>query len=116
MNIKIATVTAIGCLIAGFVAGCIVTDWRLSASTAEEKAEVVQANADHFADVSKQINESAKDYIGKSGELEKRIANLKKELANAKKNNPPPVGCRPDPERMRILKNAVAAANTAAGQ
>ena len=117
MNIKIATVTAIGCLIAGFVAGCIVTDWRLSASTAEEKAEVVQANADHFADVSKQINESAKDYIGKSGELEKQIAELKKELAHAKKNHPVPADCRPDSGRLRVLQSAVDAANrTAAGQ
>ncbi|WP_040720632.1 DUF4094 domain-containing protein [Oxalobacter paraformigenes] len=107
---------AVVCLIAGFLAGCIVTNWRLSASYQQEKTEVVQTNANHFADANKQINESAKDYIGKSGELEKQIAELKKELAHAKKNHPVPADCRPDSGRLRVLKNAVRAANATAGQ
>ena len=41
---------------------------------------------------------------------------LKKELADAKKNRPLPVECRPDSDRLRVLADAVTAANTAAGQ
>ena len=44
MKVKTALITAVGCLIVGFIAGYIVTSWRLSASIAGEKAEVVQAN------------------------------------------------------------------------
>lgn len=113
---KVRVSIALVCLIAGFLAGCIVTNWRLSASYQQEKAEVVQANANHFADASKQINESAKDYIGKSEQLKKQIAELKKELAHAKKNHPVPADCHPGPDRLRVLKNAVTAANAAAGQ
>lgn len=113
---KVRVSIALICMIAGFLAGCIVTNWRLSASYQQEKSEVVQANADHFADASKQINESAKDYVGKSEQLEKQIAELKKELAHAKKNRPLPVECRLDADRLRVLKDAVTAANTAAGQ
>lgn len=104
------------CLIVGFAAGWLVNGWRLSSSYMEEKAEVVQANADHFADVSKKVNDSANEYLRNTEQLEKRIAELKKELAHAKKNHPVPADCRPGADRLRILKDAVTAANTAAGQ
>ena len=114
MNGKCLTVA--GCLIAGFVAGWLVNGWRLSASIAGEKAEVVQANADHFADVSRKVNTEANQYVKKTYELKNEIDSLKKELAHAKKNRPVPADCRPDPDRLRVLKDAVTAANTAAGQ
>lgn len=105
-----------GYLIAGFAAGWIVNGWRLSSSYQAEKAEVVQANADHFRDATKKVNDSANEYLRNTEQLEKRIAELKKELADAKKNRPVPVECRPDPDRLRILADAVTAANAAAGQ
>lgn len=105
---------AVVCTIVGFLWGWMINSWRLSSSYQSEKADVVQANADHFADASKQINESAKDYVGKSERLEKQITELKKELAHAKKNRPLPVECRPDPDWLRVLAEAVHTANRAA--
>ena len=106
--------------IAGFVCGLaigwIVNGWRQSADSTTEKLSAVQANADHFRDATKMVNDSANEYLGNSEQLEKQIAELKKELAHAKKNRPVPADCRPDPDRLRVLKDAVTAANTAAGQ
>ena len=107
---------AVVCTIVGFLWGWLVNSWRLSASYQAEKAEVVQASADHYADVSKKVNDSANEYLRNTEQLNKQIAELKKELANAKKNNPLPADCRPDPDRLRVLKDAVRAANSTAGQ
>ena len=112
MNGKLFIVA--GCLIAGFAVGWMVNGWRMSSSYQAEKAEVVQANADHFRDATKKVNDSANEYLRNTEQLEKRIAELKKELAHAKKNNPVPVECRPDPDRLRILAEAVHTANRAA--
>lgn len=104
------------CLIAGFTAGWMVNGWRLSSSYQAEKAEVVRANADHFADVSRKVNEAATEHASKTYKLEEKIRELQKELADAKRNRPLPADCRPDADRLRVLKDAVTAANTAAGQ
>lgn len=101
---------------AGFAAGWLFNGWRLAADSTTEKLSAVQAGADHFRDATKMINDSANEYLRNTEQLEKRIAELKKELADAKKNRPLPVECRPDPDRLRVLKDAVTAANTAAGQ
>lgn len=106
----------IACLIIGFVAGWLVNGWRLSASSTTEKLSAVQANADHFRGVTKKVNTEAKQYLGNSEQLEKKIAELKRELANAKKNHPVPADCRPDDDRLRVLRDAVTAANTTVGQ
>lgn len=103
-------------LIVGFAAGWIVNGWRQAADSTTEKLSAVQANADHFADASRKVNDRANEYLGNSEQLEKQIAELKKELAHAKKNRPVPADCHPDPDRLRVLKDAVTAANTAAGQ
>ena len=102
------------CLIAGFTAGWIVNGWRLSADSTTEKLSAVQSNADHFRDATKKVNDSANEYLRNTEQLEKRIAELKKELAHAKKNNPVPVECHPDPDRLRVLAEAVHTANRAA--
>ena len=112
MNGKLFIVA--GCLIAGFAAGWIVNGWRLAADSITEKLSAVQAEADHFRDATKKVNDSANEYLRNTEQLEKRIAELKKELAHAKKNNPVPVECRPDPDRLRILVEAVHTANRAA--
>ena len=97
-----------------FGAGWIVNGWRMSADSTTEKLSAVQAEADHFRDATKKVNDSANEYLRNTEQLEKRIAELKKELAHAKKNNPVPVECRPDPDRLRILAEAVHTANRAA--
>ena len=106
------------CLIAvaAFTAGWMVNGWRMSADSTTEKLSAVQANADHFRGATKMVNDRANEYLRNTEQLEKRIAELKKELAHAKKNHPVPADCRPDVDRLRVLKDAVTAANTAAGQ
>lgn len=114
MNQKL--LVGIACLIIGFVAGWIVNGWRLAADSTTEKLSAVQAGADHFRDVSRKVNEAATEHVSKTYKLEEKIKELQKELADAKKNRPLPADCRPDPDRLRVLKDAVTAANTAAGQ
>lgn len=104
------------CLIAGFTAGWLVNGWRLAADSTTEKLSAVQANADHFVDVSKMVNEAATEHASKTYKLEEKIKELQKELADAKRNRPLPADCRPDADRLRVLKDAITAANTAAGQ
>lgn len=113
---KTKIIIAIGVIAVAFSSGWIVNGWRLSSSYQAEKAEVVQANADHFADVSRKVNEAATEHVSKTYKLEEKIKELQKELANAKKNRPLPADCRPDADRLRVLKDAITAANTAAGQ
>lgn len=102
------------CLIAGFAAGWLVNGWRLSADSTTEKLSAVQSNADHFADVSRKVNEAATEHVSKTYKLEEKIKELQKELADAKKNRPLPVECRPDSDRLRVLADAVHTANRAA--
>lgn len=112
MNGKLFIVA--GCLIAGFAAGWIVNGWRLSADSTTEKLSAVQANADHFADASKKVNEVATEHVSKTYKLEEKIKELQKELADAKKKRPLPVECHPDPDRLHVLAEAVHTANRAA--
>lgn len=107
---------AVVCTIVGFLWGWMANGWRLAADSTTEKLSAVQAGADHFADTSKKVNEAATEHVSKTYKLEEKIKELQKELANAKKNRPVPADCRPDPDRLRILKDAVRAANTTAGQ
>ena len=100
--------------VAAFTAGWIANGWRMSSSYQAEKAEIVQANADHFADVSRKVNEAATEHVSKTYKLEEKIKELQKELADAKKNRTLPVECRPDSERLRVLVEAVHTANRAA--
>lgn len=114
MKGKIINLVAL--FVVGFVAGWIINGWRLSADSTAEKLSAVRANADHFRGVTKMINEAATEHVRNTDELNKQIAELKKELAHAKKNHPVPADCRPDADRLRVLKDAVRAANTTAGQ
>ena len=87
--------------VCGLAIGWMVNGWRLSADSTTEKLSAVQSNADHFRDATKKINDSANEYLRNTEQLEKRIAELKKELAHAKKNHPVPADCRPDADRLR---------------
>ena len=105
---------AVVCTIVGFLWGWIVNGWRLAADSTTEKLSAVQSNADHFRDATKMVNETATEHIRNTDELNKQIAELKKELAHAKKNRPLPVDCKPDSDRLRVLAEAVHTANRAA--
>ena len=112
MKEKIINLVAL--FVVGFVAGWIVNGWRQSADSTTEKLSAVQAEADHFADVSRKVNEAATEHVSKTYKLEEKLKELQKELADAKKNRPLPVDCRPDPDRLRVLAEAVHTANRAA--
>ena len=100
--------------VCGLAIGWMVNGWRLSADSTTEKLSAVQAGVDHFADVSRKVNEAATEHASKTYKLEEKIKELQKELADAKKNRPLHVDCRPDPDRLRVLAEAVHTANRAA--
>ena len=115
-NLKTKSIILLAGLATGIFFGWIVNDWRLAADSTTEKLSAVQASAEHFHDATKMVNETATEHVRNTDELNKQIAELKKELAHAKKNRPVPADCKPDADRLRVLKDAVTAANTAAGQ
>lgn len=109
-------IAGLGLLIVSFIAGWVANGWRHEKAQAVEKAETVQANADHFRNATKKVNDEATTYKSNSNELSEKIVQLKKELANAQKNNPVSADCRPDANRLRVIREAVRSANTAARQ
>ncbi len=106
-NLKTKLIILLAGLVTGIFFGWIVNGWRLSADETAEKLSAVQASADHFRDITKMINETATEHVSKTYKLEKEIVELKRELANAKKNNPLPADCKPDAGRLRVLAEAV---------
>ena len=52
-------VTGLILLAVAFWSGWFVNGWRYEKAQAMEKAEVVQANADHFRDITKKVNAEA---------------------------------------------------------
>ena len=112
MKEKIINLVAL--FVVGFVAGWLVNGWRLSEKSTTEKLSAVQSNVDHFRDATKMVNETATEHVRNTDELNKQIAELKKELAHAKKNRPVPADCKPDADRLRVLAEAVHTANRAA--
>ena len=116
MNVWWKVGIALALMVLSFSAGWIVNGWRLSSAHQTEKAEAVQANADHFRDATKSINNSANEYLNNSGQMKTQIAVIKKELNDVQKTNPIPADCHPDADRLRIIKDAVTAANSAAVQ
>ena len=111
---KTKIIIAIGVIAIAFSSGWLFNGWRMSADSTTEKLSAVQNNADHFRDATKMINEESNQYVRKTYELKKEIDTLKKGLADAKKNRPLPVECKPDPDRLRVLAEAVHTANRAA--
>ena len=103
-------------LVVSFWSGWKVNGWRYEKAQAVDKAETVQANADHFRDATKMINTEATMYKSNSNEMYEEIVQLKKELSNAQKSNPLSTDCKPDANRLRVVKDAVTSANAAARQ
>ena len=108
-------ISAILCIVMGFAAGWFANGWRLEASYNKEKMELSQAGAESYREIAENTNKESTQYVKKTYELKSEISALKKELSNAKKINPVAGDCRPDSNRLRILKDAVRATNTAAG-
>lgn len=106
----------IGLLCAGaFALGWLANGWRLSASHEKEKVRAAEAAGEVYQRRTLAMNRQAQGYLGRVEGLKKEMAELRKGLANAKGKGFF-LDCRPDAERLRILKSAVDAANAAAGQ
>jgi hypothetical protein len=61
------------------------------------------------------IQSAAQDLLGLQDGLNRQFDVISRDLQNAIKSHPLPSGCMPDDGRMRALRQAVAATNTAAG-
>lgn len=98
-----------------FGAGWMANGWRLTSTFQKEKAKAVQEASDRYTEATQRLHDAAVEHVNMVTELEMKIDALKKDLANAKKKRPLPADCRPDDDRLRVLKSAVAAANATAG-
>ena len=114
MNIYWKAGIAIAILIVGFVGGCSLKQRELDkikADYAEQVQAGLQANRDLEQRMADSTHAIASEYQAQKAASDKTIENLKKELANAKKNHPMPTSCNLDDDRMRIIKAAVDHAN-----
>lgn len=114
MNIYLKAAFAIALLIAGFVGGCSYKQRELDSLKADYAEQVqagLQANRELEQRIQVETNAIAAQYQQEKAETEKTIEQLRKELKDAQKKNPLPDNCRPDAERLRIVQQAVNAAN-----
>lgn len=114
MNLYWKAGIALALLIVGFLGGCSYKQRELN-RIKEDYAEQVQAGLQANRDLEQRMADSthaiATEYQAQKAQSDKTIENLKKELANAKKNHPMPASCNLDADRMRIIKAAVDHAN-----
>ena len=114
MNIYWKAGVCIALLIVGFVGGCSLKQRELDKIKADYAEQVnlgLQANRDLEQRMADSTNAIATEYQKEKAASDRTIENLKKELANAKKNHPLPANCNLDADRMRIIKAAVDNAN-----
>lgn len=112
MNAYLKAGIAVVLLCVGFVGGCSMKQHqmdKLKADYAEQLAEAQNQSQALSEKMASDTNAAAVQYQAQKAQTEKTIAQLKKELANAKKNHP--IDCRLDADRMRIIKAAVHQAN-----
>lgn len=114
MNIYWKAGIAVALLIVGFLGGC---SWKqrelnqIKDAYAEQVSQALAENRELEKKMQTSVNDAAAQYQKQKAESDKTIENLKKDLANAKKNHPLPDACRLDADRMRIIKAAVSHAN-----
>ena len=114
MNIYWKSGIAIAILIAGFLAGSLWKQRELNQvrqDYAEQVNQVLQTNRELEQKMQSETNAIATQYQQEKAVTDKTIEQLKKDLADAKKNHPMPDACRLDADRMRIIKAAVSTAN-----
>lgn len=114
INTYLKAAFCIACLIAGFMGGCSYKQRQLDKIKADYSEQVqagLQANRDLEQRMADSTHAIATEYQKEKAASDRTIENLKKELANVKKNHPMPAVCRLDDDRMRIIKAAVDSAN-----
>lgn len=118
MNTYWKTGIALAAILVAFLSGWIINGMRwqtkltaIEKVQVEEKLALEQQATAVRAQLEKTIIDTAAQYQTLEAKASKETAELKKELKNAQKKNPLPAGCQLDAERLRIIQNAVTAAN-----
>jgi hypothetical protein len=84
--------------------------WKAEIATMKEEAAKVAL--DKYTQDVKRISESAKEFSESSDKIKETAEKLERTRKAYAVKNPLPADCRPDAERVRILKAAIDAANT----
>lgn len=84
---------------------------RLEKTHAEETLKAEQRAREMQEGLLDRLRQSAETYQAMEQKSAQETAKLKQDLKNAQKKNPLPDGCRLDADRLRIIQNAVTAAN-----
>jgi hypothetical protein len=88
---------------------------KMETATASADLKNAQATLDGFVKNADRIAGAADAFQGVKASLDSRFATINRTLADALRQNPLPLDCRPDPDRMQSLSAAIAAANSATG-
>lgn len=102
-----------GSLAIGGLGGWLANGWRLGERDASRQLEQATSALEQVQFTSGLIAERAREFTSRDEVLGREMVRIRKELRDAL-HTPLPDGCLPDPERMRVLREAVAAANAAA--
>ena len=98
-------------VVMSFCAGWIINGLRWQKKAADALAEEHARRHEMLQGMVQRLNDSAEAYQTYKSKTEQETAKLKQDLKNAQKKNPLPDGCRLDADRLRIIQNAVTAAN-----
>jgi uncharacterized membrane-anchored protein YhcB (DUF1043 family) len=85
---------------------------QLKLEQANARVESVQGSMDQLQHFITSMNAASTDYQASTQILLDHFAALQREFHNAIKAAPLPADCRPDAQRMRVLTEAITAANS----
>ena len=88
--------------------------WELK--LANYKNAEAAASLKKFQDTAKTIEAASGAYVAEQTVLKGQFDVIAKDLKDVQAKTPLPAGCRLAPERLRVIRNAVSAANAATGQ
>ena len=118
MNIYWKTGIALAAILATFLSGWIINGMRWQTKLtaiekvhAEETLKAEQRAREMQQGLLDRLRQSAETYQAMEEKSAQETAKLKQDLKNAQKKNPLPAGCQLDADRLRIIQNAVTAAN-----
>ncbi len=118
MNTYWKTGITLAVVLTAFLAGWIINGMRwqtrlanLEKTHAEETLKAEQRAREIQKGLLERLRQSAETYQAMEQKSAQETAKLKQDLKNAQKKNPLPAGCQLDTDRLRIIQNAVTAAN-----
>ena len=118
MNNHWKTGIALAAVLAAFLSGWIINGMRwqtkmtaIEKAHAEETLKAEQRAREIQQGLLDRLRQSAETYQAMEQKSAQETAKLEQDLKNAQKKNPLPAGCQLDADRLRIIQNAVTAAN-----